>query len=280
MIASVIASFLVHPIAAMPTEDEAPYLQRDLWNAYSLYRLRLENVKTPSGEVVYRAWSLSSVPRTLYYDYSAYPLQANAWDQAYLRKAYGHFRYALKLTRQLEHELARLNTEHRSIEDPTWWKEEERNDARMRKVAVLRKRYAINLKDSYTRIFDDLEMIRATSIRESKSFTDLDRISTRMYIIYAVELDMCPAAMGAMDRYTHFPDADREWPLHFFYYSCFARLYRVATKNSATPEDELLRLRRWKNLHLLQAVELRYGSDSMEYETALKRSMSEEMASP
>ncbi len=268
-----IALFVFHGVAG----DSA---RRDLESDYLIFRRRNEGVNPILRAAdVNRAWAAFDwLPEGTIERHS--PASDAAFDEALFRRAVSIYQEAARRAVRRQRELDRLEQARYSLPGGPWWKRMELGEALDRRGARVRRRGARSLADRYALVLQTLAAIRRADVRSSPSVRALRQAALRRGAIERLAVGETLPAMKLLEEYRQDPRADEEWPLHFQLARAYAATFRDAVRDRGVPEADLRALRRRYHLHLLRAVELRYGLHSTEYDFVWRRVRLEDLGSP
>ncbi len=215
------------------------------------------------------------------------------FNEALYRRAVSEFERALESLGEFRETQRRIQIARERIRDPLWWKElEEQN--RLDRIESRETREFHRVQSHwFGRVFATLERIDRPRLAAQPRVVNLRQRALRLYAVNQVALGHYSEALRALMEYAELPGApapglapdaflktEQEWPLHYYLSRAYAAEFRAARRNSAVGETELRELRRKKNLHYLRAVHLKFGRQSVEFETTLSAIHREELGSP
>ena len=275
------AAIALAVMAAPGPELTAQSGRRLLENEYRLFKKRKTGRPTPTvTSAIERRWaSFPYLPETL-------PIIGHnrrtraAFNYALYRRALSYYELAQEESAKFRKQLNGLQIKRMNIRDRLWWKHIDQASRIDRDDRRLRRRYNQELAGHYRGIFSTLDRIDQESLRKEKRFRSLQRVAYRMYIVHQVAVGNTYPALEILKKYQAFPGSENEWPMHYYLSVCYGVALRQARRDTGVPEHELKRLRRLKNKHLVDAVELKYGRDSVQYDYIYRKVRLEMLGNP
>src|SRR5690606_31292637 len=117
----------------------------------------------------------------------------------------------------------------------------------------------------FTRSINHLDEINNPDLRERPEFKRLLSDVYRNWIMVEYDLQNLPQTIPILELYIEIDDNEKEYPAHKYLASAYAFEENMIKKYGGGSEDQMLKYRYKKNVHLLRATELKYGKDSPEY---------------
>ncbi len=241
-------------------------------------QIRSRLIQIPSPQSVNTQWFYPFVRDAISYSNPATP--RSSWDSAYWRKAVQHYIHSKELFEKLKSDLLSLNSQNYSITNGWFWQKEEEDDARRRKISIVKNKAYIKILEDYSFVHNSLAKIRSRNIREHRQFKNLTRIVLRNEIILSINIDDFDRSFQLLQEYKKSDGAIAEWPMHYYLARIYYHKLALARKNRSNSEEVLIDLRRKKNIHFLAMVELRYGKNSREFLYAKEKIRLDELGSP
>ena len=117
----------------------------------------------------------------------------------------------------------------------------------------------------FTRAINHMDDISNPELRERPAFKKLISAIYRNWVMYQYDLANIPQIIPILELYIEIDDNEKEYPAHKYLAQAFAFQENMIDKYGMGSEDQMMRFRYKKNVHLLRAAELKYGKDSPEY---------------
>ena len=281
--ATVFGSVLLCAAAVVwaPDQLRPEGVERDFVGEYDLLRRRALNiVPLLRAADVDRAWaSFSWLPEVM--PVARYSPETNAaLDEGLYRRAISIYEAAAVKAAKRTRKLNSLEKERLSLPGGPWWLRVDLGDALDREARRTKRRGARSLAVDYIRVLETLDSIRSGTLRESVRTRTLRQAALRRGAVERLLVGDTLSALKLLEQYRRDPGAEQEWPLHFHLARAYEATFRDARRDRGVSEGDLRRLRRRKNLHLLRAVELRYGLSSIQYDAVWKTVRLDELGGP
>lgn len=157
------------------------------------------------------------------------------------------------------------NDEAKHLDEKWYWQVVDRK-AREERVISRKKRTAkLESVTQFTRAINHLDDITNPDLRERPAFKKLLSAVYRNWIMYQFDLGNMPQTIPILELYIEIDDNEKEYPAHKYLAQAYSFQENIIKKYKVGSEDQMLRFRYKKNVHLLRAAELKYGKDSPEY---------------
>jgi len=155
--------------------------------------------------------------------------------------------------------------EKKRLDEKWYWQKVDRK-AREERVVSRGKNTSIQSALNYfTRSINHLDEIRNPDLRERPEFKRLLSDVYRNWVMVEYDLQNLPQTIPILELYIELDDNEKEYPAHKYLASAYAFEENMIKKYGGGSEDQMLKYRYKKNVHLLRATELKYGKDSPEY---------------
>ena len=155
--------------------------------------------------------------------------------------------------------------EKKRLDEKWYWQKVDRKAREERVVSREKfkaKQVAINY---FTKAINHLDEIKNPDLRERPVFKQLMSDVYRSWVMAEYDMQNLPQCIPVLELYIEIGENEKEYPAHKYLASCYAFQENMIKKYGGGSEDQMLRYRYKKNVHLLRATELKYGKDSPEY---------------
>lgn len=155
--------------------------------------------------------------------------------------------------------------EKKRLDEKWYWQKVDRKAREERVVSREKntsKQAALNY---FTRSINHLDEIKNPDLRERPEFKRLLSDVYRNWVMVEYDLQNLPQTIPILELYIEIDDNEKEYPAHKYLASAYAFEENMIKKYGGGSEDQMLKYRYKKNVHLLRATELKYGKDSPEY---------------
>lgn len=208
-------------------------------------------------------------------DFKAY--NKNFQELHQLSKAFANNKFRLALSnyqsgvnvllknREWVEQFRKEEAEKKRLDEKWYWQRVDRK-AREERVVSREKLGAKQMALNYfTRSINHMDEIRNPDLRERPEFKRLLSDVYRNWIMVEYDLQNLPQTIPILELYIEIDDNEKEYPAHKYLASAYAFEENMIKKYGGGSEDQMLKFRYKKNVHLLRATELKYGKDSPEY---------------
>lgn len=157
------------------------------------------------------------------------------------------------------------NAEAKHLNEKWYWQIIDRKAREERVVNSMRRAAKLDAVTYFTRAINHLDEIKNPDLRESLPFKRLLSAIYKDWVMYQFDLKNLPQTIPILELYIELDENEKEYPAHKYLAQGYAFQEAMIKKYKIGTEDQMLRFRYKKNVHLLRAAELKYGKDSAEY---------------
>ncbi|MCS7204260.1 MAG: hypothetical protein NZ853_01025 [Leptospiraceae bacterium] len=194
-----------------------------------------------------------------------------------LSKAFANNKYRLALSafqagvnsiikmREEEELFRKKSAETRRFNEKWYWQVVDRKAQEERQIYQMKLKAKQDAVTYFTRAINHLDEILNPELREKEPFKRLLSAVYRNWVIYQYDLGNIPQTIPILEHYIQIDDNEKEYPAHKYLSQAYAFQEKMIIKYGMGTEDQMLRYRYKKNVHLLRATELKYGKESAEY---------------
>ena len=273
---AVVFVFSALPLFSAPSQVGDSFRER-----YAIFKQRgAGQIRPNNSRVIEREWAayeyIPDLPQIVTRTRSSVVL----FNQAYYRQAISHYEYALELNEEFREQLDETQRRRMNIRDRLWWKYIDANAVLSRRDFRLRHKYNRLLAMRYRRVFEALDRVQNPDLVGEEFFKKLRKTAYRSYISHQIAQGNFIPALKILQKYRRLPDVENEWPMHYYFSVAYASVFRQALRNRGVGDRRLRQIRRNKNMHMLRAVELRFGRLTPEYEAVWRRIRLDELGPP
>lgn len=192
-------------------------------------------------------------------------------------KAFSNNKYRLALSafqagvnsiikmREEEEMYRKKSAETRRFNEKWYWQVVDRKAQEEREIYRMKLKAKQDAVNYFTRAINHLDEIINPDLREKEPFKRLLSAVYRNWVMYQFDLGNIPQIIPVLEHYIQIDENEKEYPAHKYLSQAYAFQEKLIMKYGMGTEDQLLRFRYKKNVHLLRATELRYGRESPEY---------------
>ena len=263
------------PAAAAAPGGQAAAATADEPTPGELVSEEVDESKLTEEEKVARARNLVSEELWKNADYRDYNQAFTELHQ--LSRAFANNKYRLALSAYQsgvntimkmrdEVELFKKQSEEAKHMDEKWyWQVIDRRAREERTMDRMRRSAKMESVTYFTRAINHMDEITNPELREKTAFKKLISAIYRNWIMYQYDLGNLPQTIPVAELYIEIDENEKEYPAHKFLAQGYAFQETMIKKYRVGTEDQMMRFRYKKNVHLLRAAELKYGKDSAEY---------------
>ena len=157
------------------------------------------------------------------------------------------------------------NSEAKHLNEKWYWQVVDRKAREERVIAKMKRQAKLESVTYFTRAINHMDDITNPDLREKPAFKTLLSAIYRNWIMYQYDLSNLPQTIPILELYIEIDDNEKEYPAHKYLAQAYAFQENMIKKYKMGTEDQMLRFRYKKNVHLLRAAELKYSKDSPEY---------------
>ena len=165
-----------------------------------------------------------------------------------------------------DEEILRKESEERTRLSEKWyWQIVDRKAREERVIHTMQRKSKLQAVSYFTRSIQNLDEILNKEIREARVFKQLLSAVYRNWVLHQFDLGNLPQCIPILELYVQVNENEKEYQAHKYLSQCYAFQENLRKKYNVGTEEQFLRFRYKKNVHLLRATELKYGKDSAEY---------------
>lgn len=157
------------------------------------------------------------------------------------------------------------SAEAKHLNEKWYWQVVDRRAREEAKVRRMQRKAKLESITYFTRSINHLDDITNPELRERPAFKRLLSAVYRNWIMYQYDLSNIPQTIPILELYIEVDDNEKEYPAHKYLAQAYAFQETMIEKYGMGTEDQMMRFRYKKNVHLLRAAELKYGKESPEY---------------
>jgi len=161
--------------------------------------------------------------------------------------------------------LRKQSAETRRFNEKWYWQVVDRKAQEERMINRMKRQAKQEAVTYFTRAINYLDEIINPDLREKEPFKKLLSAVYRNWVMYQYDLGNIPQTIPVLEHYIQIDENEKEYPAHKYLSQAYAFQENMIKKYKMGTEDQMLRFRYKKNVHLLRATELKYGKESAEY---------------
>jgi len=208
-------------------------------------------------------------------DYSGY---YRAFEELYkLSKAFSNNKYRLALSnyqsgmntilkmREQIDQFRKEESEKKRLDERWYWQKIDRKAKEERVVAREKMAAKLAAVTFFTKAINHMDEINNPDLRERQEYKTLMSSIYRAWIMSEYDTQNFSQCIPILELYLEIDENEKEYPAHKYLASCYAFEENVLKRFNKNAEDQILKFKYKKNVHLLRATELKYGKGSIEY---------------
>ncbi len=157
------------------------------------------------------------------------------------------------------------SAETRRYNEKWYWQVVDRKSQEERIINRMKKQAKQDAVTYFTRAINYLDEIVNPDLREKEPFKRLLSAVYRNWVMYQYDLGNIPQTIPILEHYIQIDENEKEYPAHKYLSQAYSFQENIIKKYGLGTEDQMLRFKYKKNVHLLRATELKYGKESAEY---------------
>ncbi len=157
------------------------------------------------------------------------------------------------------------SAETRRYAEKWYWQVVDRKAQEERIINRMKKQAKQDAVTYFTRAINYLDEIVNPDLREKEPFKRLLSAVYRNWVMYQYDLGNIPQTIPILEHYIQIDENEKEYPAHKYLSQAYAFQENIIKRYGLGTEDQMLRFKYKKNVHLLRATELKYGKESAEY---------------
>lgn len=155
--------------------------------------------------------------------------------------------------------------EKKRLDEKWYWQKVDRKAREERVVSREKFKSKQTAVNYFTKAITHLDEIKNPDLREKPAFKKLMSDVYRSWVMAEYDLQNLPQCIPILELYMEIGENEKEYPVHKYLASCYSFQENMIKRYGGASEDQMLKYRYKKNVHLLRASELKYGKDSPEY---------------
>ncbi len=171
-------------------------------------------------------------------------------------------------------EIEKLKKEYKNkkyLNEKWYWQEVDRKNAQARKIHRIKIEAKTKSITSFTKSINTLDDIRSNEIKNDPKFLEFKSKLFRVYVSTQFDLGNYKPCLPILERYITLREENRKdiWAYKYLA-NCYAFIEETLKKSKSPSEEDIVYYKNMKNKSILQAVELKYGTDSVEFKEIQK----------
>ncbi|MDY6935168.1 MAG: hypothetical protein SVZ03_13220 [Spirochaetota bacterium] len=186
-----------------------------------------------------------------------------------LRISIDEFSTGIDILEDMEFEVLKFkqtNKEKNMLNERWYWQEIDRKNRERRQISLMKTEAKMKSITYFVKAINHLDDIQSGEVRKRPEFVNFQSRLYQVYVSTQYDLHNFLPCIPILERYIAIRDENRKDPWAYKYLSsCYAFMEAVLNKYRHASEEKITQYKQKKNRYLLQAAELKYGVDSVQY---------------
>ncbi len=166
-------------------------------------------------------------------------------------------------------EIERLRTEYKNkkyLNEKWYWQEVDRKNAQERYIQRLKNEAKTKSITNFTKSINNLDKIKSNELKNDPKYIEFKSKLFRVYVSTQFDLGNFKPCLPILERYITLSEETRKdiWAYKYLA-NCYAFMEETLKKSKSPSEEDIVYYKNMKNKSMLQAVELKHGTDSVEF---------------
>ncbi len=191
------------------------------------------------------------------------------YSEIILKLAIDEYSTGIDILEDMENEIIRIkqfNKKKKNLNERWYWQEIDRKNQEKRQLRTKKQEAKMKSITYFVKSINHLDEVSSKDVVERKEFMSFKARLFQVYVSTQYDLQNYLPCIPILERYITLTDKTRKDVWAYKYLSnCYAFMESVLTKYKHASEEKIIAFKQKKNKTLLQAAELQYGIDSVEY---------------
>lgn len=158
------------------------------------------------------------------------------------------------------------NKNKKNLNEKWYWQEVDRRNQEKRQVGMIKQEAKMKAITYFVMAINHLDDVQARAVLETPEFTNFKSRLYQVFVSTQYDLQNYLPCIPILERYILLNNETRKdvWAYKYLT-NCYAFMENVLSKSRHTSEEKVMHYRQLKNKYLLQASEMQYGIESVEY---------------
>ncbi len=191
------------------------------------------------------------------------------YSEIILKLAMDEYAAGIDLLEDMESEVIRLrerNKNKKNLNEKWYWQEIDRKNQENRQMRMMKQEAKMKSITHFVKSIKNIDNVSSKDINEKPEFINFKKRIYQVYVSTQYDLHNFLQCIPILERYVTINESSRKDAWAYKYLSnCYAFMEAVLIKNKHATPDKIMAYKQKKNKALLQAAEIQYGIDSVEY---------------
>jgi len=166
-------------------------------------------------------------------------------------------------------EIERLRSEYKNkkyLNEKWYWQEVDRKNAQERYIYRLKIEAKTKSITNFTKSINTIDKIKSNELRNDPKYLEFKSKLFRVYVSTQFDLGNFKPCLPILERYITLREENRKdiWAYKYLA-NCYAFMEETLKKSKSPSEEDIVYYKNMKNKSMLQAIELKHGTDSVEF---------------
>ncbi len=194
---------------------------------------------------------------------------SNEYSELLLKQAMDEYATGIDILEDMENEVLRqrdINKNKKNLSEKWYWQELDRKNAEERYIDRVKQEAKMKSITNFVKSINSMDEVSSKDVLEKPEFTNFKIRLFQVYVSTQYDLRNFLQCIPILERYMSINDTTRKDLWAYKYLSnCYAFVESMLAKSRRSSADQIMASKQKKNKCLLQAAEIQYGVDSVEY---------------
>ncbi len=179
-----------------------------------------------------------------------------------LQQAKDDYNFGIGILQNMENDIVKFKNaskENKNLEERWYWQVIDRKNREQRVINRKKREAKMKSVTYFTKAIKRLDAIHNNKVRASGDFQDFQGNLFKVYVSTQYDLANFAPCIPILNQYVKIrKENERDIWAHRYLASCYAFQEKALMMSHNSPESEILRFRKLKNDHLLEAAKIKY----------------------
>lgn len=191
------------------------------------------------------------------------------YSELILKLAMDEYATGIDILEDMESEVLRLkefNKNKKNLNEKWYWQEIDRKNQEKRQIERVKREAKMKSITNFVKAINHIDQVSSKDVIEKPEFINFKIRLFQVYVSTQYDLHNYLQCIPILERYLTINEETRKdvWAYKYLA-NCYAFVEAMLVKNRHSSSDVIMSYKQKKNKCLLQAAEIQYGVDSVEY---------------
>ena len=158
------------------------------------------------------------------------------------------------------------NKNKKNLNERWYWQEIDRKNQEARQIRMIKQEAKMKAITYFVLAINHLDDVQSRPVIESPEFSNFKKRLYQVFVSTQYDLHNFLSCIPILERYILIDNETRKdiWAYKYLT-NCYAFMEALLQKSKNISQEKIIYYRQQKNKYLLQAAEIQYGIDSVEY---------------